>query len=86
MLVTRYTTSVFLIIYAEGTSEKPRQITDRGKFKLPFDDLWEEATTPRFKFDGSLWRQSLRITNTEFNQLHTWTLVVSLHLKLVVKH
>ena len=51
MLVTRYTTSVFLIIYAEGTSEKPRQITDRGKFKLPFDDLWEEATTPRFKFD-----------------------------------
>ncbi|CAN5378351.1 hypothetical protein BH18THE2_BH18THE2_25250 [soil metagenome] len=46
-------TSVSLIIYAEGGSEKPRQITDPGKFKSPFDDLWEEATTPRFKLDRS---------------------------------
>ena len=35
-------------------SEKPRQITDPGKFNgAPFDDLWEEATTPRFKLDRS---------------------------------
>lgn len=42
-----------MIIYAEGASEKPRQITSPEKFKSPFDDLWEETTTPRFKLDRS---------------------------------
>jgi hypothetical protein len=44
--------SVSLSIYEEGSSEGPRQITNTEKFKnIPFDYLWTEAITPRFKFD-----------------------------------
>jgi hypothetical protein len=38
--------TVSLVIYEEGPSERPRQITSVEKFKnTPFDELWEEATT-----------------------------------------
>lgn len=44
--------SVSLVIYVEGASEKPRQITSIEKFsKTPFDDLWQEAITPKYKLD-----------------------------------
>jgi hypothetical protein len=44
-----------LSIYEEGSSEKPRQITDPEKFKgTPFDDLWNEATTIKVKLDRSI--------------------------------
>jgi hypothetical protein len=44
--------SVSLSIYEEGSSEGPRQITNTEKFKnIPFDYLWTEAITPRFKLD-----------------------------------
>jgi hypothetical protein len=46
--------SVSLVIMIEGSSEQPRQITSVEKFsKTPFDDLWQEATTPRYKLDRS---------------------------------
>ena len=48
------TFSVSLVIYAEGASENPRQITNVEHFsKKPFDDLWQEAITPKFKMDRS---------------------------------
>jgi hypothetical protein len=44
--------SVSLVISAEGASENPRQITSIEKFsKTPFDDLWQEAITPKYKLD-----------------------------------
>jgi hypothetical protein len=37
--------TVSLSIFEEGSSEKPRQITNPEKFKsTPFDELWNEAT------------------------------------------
>lgn len=46
--------SVSLIIYVEGISEAPRHITNVEKFsKTPFDDLWQEVTTPRYRLDRS---------------------------------
>jgi hypothetical protein len=51
---TQSTSSVTLAIYAEGASDRPRQITDPELFsKKPFDDLWLEAITPRYKLDRS---------------------------------
>jgi hypothetical protein len=47
--------TVSLSIFEEGSSEKPRQITDPEKFKsTPFDDLWNEATTIKVKLDRSI--------------------------------
>jgi hypothetical protein len=47
--------TVSLSIFEEGSSEKPRQITDPEKFKsTPFDDLWNEATTLKVKLDRSI--------------------------------
>jgi hypothetical protein len=47
--------TVSLAIYEEGSSEKPRQITDPEKFKsTPFDDLWNEATIIKVKLDRSI--------------------------------
>jgi hypothetical protein len=44
-----------LAIYEEGSSEKPRQITNHEKFKsTPFDELWTEATTIKVKLDRSI--------------------------------
>jgi hypothetical protein len=44
--------SVNLVIYAEATSEHPRQITNLDHFtNRPFDDLWLEAITPKYKLD-----------------------------------
>jgi hypothetical protein len=45
--------SVSLVIFAEGASERPRQITDVEQFMKPFDDLWLEAITPKYKLDRS---------------------------------
>ena len=43
-----------MIIWAEGASDRPRQITDPELFsKKPFDDLWLEAITPKYKLDRS---------------------------------
>jgi hypothetical protein len=48
------TFSVSLVIYAEGASENPRQITNVEEFsKREFDDLWQEAITPRYRLDRS---------------------------------
>jgi hypothetical protein len=44
----------FLWLLAEDSSEWPRSITNVEKFsKTPFDDLWQEAITPRYKLDRS---------------------------------
>jgi hypothetical protein len=45
--------SVSLTIYAEGSSDKPRAITTVEQFMRPFDDLWLEMITPKFKLDRS---------------------------------
>jgi hypothetical protein len=51
---TQSTSSVTLAIYSEGASDRPRQITDPELFsKKPFDDLWLEAITPKYKLDRS---------------------------------
>jgi hypothetical protein len=51
---TQSTSSVTLVIYTEGASERPRQITNVEEFsKRPFDDLWQEAITPRYRLDRS---------------------------------
>jgi hypothetical protein len=43
-----------MIIYQEGASDKPHQITNVDQFKnKPFDDLWQEAITPKYKLDRS---------------------------------
>lgn len=45
--------TVSLVIYEEGSSEKPRQVTVE-EIKAPaFDTLWEDKITPRFKLDRS---------------------------------
>lgn len=44
--------SISLVIYAERASENPRQITNLDHFtNRPFDDLWLEAITPKYKLD-----------------------------------
>jgi hypothetical protein len=46
--------SVSLVIFAEGASEWPRQITNPEHFaKREFDEMWEEMITPKFKLDRS---------------------------------
>ena len=51
---TQSASSVTLAIYVEGASEFPRQITNIEEFsKRPFDDLWQEAITPKYKLDRS---------------------------------
>jgi hypothetical protein len=51
---TQSTSSVTLAIYTEGASDRPRQITNVEEFsKRPFDDLWQEAITPRYRLDRS---------------------------------
>ncbi|MGC2562673.1 MAG: hypothetical protein WA326_06670 [Nitrososphaeraceae archaeon] len=51
---TRSTSSVTLAIHTEGASDRPRQITNMEEFtKRPFDDLWQEAITPRYRLDRS---------------------------------
>jgi hypothetical protein len=43
-----------LVISDEASSEKPHQITNIDQFRdKPFDDLWTEVTTPKFKLDRS---------------------------------
>ena len=51
---TKDSSSVSMVILAEGASERPRQITSIEKFsKTPFDDLWQEAITLKYKLDRS---------------------------------
>jgi hypothetical protein len=51
---TESSSSVSLIIYQEGSSDKPHLITNVDQFKnKPFDDIWIEAITPRYKLDRS---------------------------------
>jgi hypothetical protein len=51
---TQSTSSVTLAIYAEGASDAPRRITNVEQFsKKPFDDIWQEAITPKYKLDRS---------------------------------
>ena len=52
---TESSSSVRMVIYAEGASEAPRQITTMEQFMRPFDDLWLEAITPKFKMDRSFY-------------------------------
>jgi hypothetical protein len=48
------TLSVTMAIYLEGSTEAPRSITNAEQFsKRPFDDLWQEAITPKYKLDRS---------------------------------
>ena len=43
-----------MVIWAEGASDRPRQITNVDEFsKRPFDDLWQDAITPKYKLDRS---------------------------------
>jgi hypothetical protein len=54
MRPTESSSSVSLVIWAEGASDRPRQIIDPELFsKKPFDDLWLEAITPKYKLDRS---------------------------------
>jgi hypothetical protein len=47
--------TVSLAIYEEGSSEKPRQITNQEKFKsTPFDEPRTEATTIKVKLDRGI--------------------------------
>ena len=49
--------SVTLSIYAEAASEAPRQITNLDHFtNRPFDDLWQEAITPKYQTRQKLCR------------------------------
>jgi hypothetical protein len=51
---TESSSSVSLVIFAEGASERPRQITNPEHFaKRDFDEMWEEMVTPKFKLDRS---------------------------------
>jgi hypothetical protein len=51
---TESSSSVSMVIWAEGASDKPRQITDPEHFaRREFDEMWEEMITPRFKLDRS---------------------------------
>ena len=51
---TESSSSVSMIIWAEGASDRPRQITDPEHFaKREFDEMWQEMITPRFKLDRS---------------------------------
>jgi hypothetical protein len=51
---TESSSSVSMVIWAEGASDRPRQITDPEHFaKREFDEMWEEMITPRFKLDRS---------------------------------
>jgi hypothetical protein len=50
---TESSSSVSMVIWAEGASEAPRSITSVEQFMKPFDDLWLEAITPKFKMDRS---------------------------------
>jgi hypothetical protein len=45
--------SVSLTIWLEGSSDKPRQVSNIEQFKGEFDPLWQELTTPKFKLDRS---------------------------------
>ena len=48
------TSSITLAIYTEGASDRPRQITNMEEFsKRQFDDLRQEAITPRYRLDRS---------------------------------
>jgi hypothetical protein len=49
---TESSSSVSMVIWAEGASDRPRQITNVDQFTMrPFDDLWQEAITPKYKLD-----------------------------------
>jgi hypothetical protein len=51
---TESSSSVSMVIYAEGASDRPRQINDPELFsKKPFNDLWLEAIMPKYKLDRS---------------------------------
>lgn len=54
MRQSKESSSVSMVIYAEGSSDKPRKIDSVEKFsKTPFDDLWQDAITPKYKLDRS---------------------------------
>jgi hypothetical protein len=51
---TKESSSISMVIKLENSPEFPRQITNVESFsKKPFDDIWEEAITPRFRLDRS---------------------------------
>jgi hypothetical protein len=51
---TESSSSVTMVIFAEGARERPRQITNPEQFaKREFDEMWEEIITPKFKLDRS---------------------------------
>jgi hypothetical protein len=51
---TESSSSVSMSIYAEGASDRPRQIINPDHFvKREFDEMWQEAITPKFKLDRS---------------------------------
>jgi hypothetical protein len=60
---TESSSSVSLVIWAEGASDRPRQITDPEHFaKREFDDLWLEAITPKYKLDRS-YKDNLEVSH-----------------------
>jgi hypothetical protein len=51
---TESSSSDSMVIWVEGASDRPRQITDPEHFaKREFGEMWEEMITPRFKLDRS---------------------------------
>jgi hypothetical protein len=51
---TESSSSVSMAIWTEGSSDRPRQITDPEHFaKREFDEMWEEMITPKYKLDRS---------------------------------
>ena len=39
-------TSISLVMMAEGSSDRPRLVTNVEQFKGPRDPLWQDLTTP----------------------------------------
>jgi hypothetical protein len=51
---TESSSSVSMVIWAEGASDRPRQITHPEDFaKREFNEMWLEAITPKYKLDRS---------------------------------
>jgi hypothetical protein len=49
----RFPSSVSLVILSEGAIDRPQQIINLEQFKGSFDDLWQDAITPKYKLDRS---------------------------------
>jgi hypothetical protein len=67
---TESSSSVSMAIWAEGASDRPRQIADPGHFaKRQFDEMWQEMITPKFKLDRS-YKNNLDSSHIGPNVMH----------------